>query len=150
MVDAWRSKKASLPKPVAIAIDWALTIVGAVLVVLALKTWVITPYRIPSASMEPTLRCARPTAGCSAHFSDRGLACRACYWFSGPERGDIVVFHAPKNACGVGGTFVKRLIGLPGETVAERDGRVFVDGRPLREPYEQARRRDSRSGVWHG
>jgi len=147
MVDAWRSRKAALPKPVAIALDWAVTIVGAVVIVLALKTWVITPYRIPSPSMEPALHCARPTAGCLAHFSDRGLACRACYWFSDPERGDIVVFHAPRNACGVGGTFVKRLIGLPGETVAERDGRVFVDGKPLVERY--VRYRDHRTAVWH-
>jgi len=147
MIDAWHSRKAALPKPVAIAVDWAATIVGAVVVVLALKTWVITPYRIPSPSMEPALHCARPTAGCVAHFSDRGLACRACYWFSDPERGDIVVFHAPKNACGVGGTFVKRLIGLPGETVAERNGRIFVDGKPLVEPY--VKYRDHRTGVWH-
>jgi signal peptidase I len=147
MIDAWRSRKAALPKPVAIALDWAATIVGAVVVVLALKIWVVTPYRIPSPSMEPTLHCARPTAGCLAHFSDRGLACRACYWFSDPERGDIVVFHAPKNACGVGGTFVKRLIGLPGETVTERDGRVFVDGKPLVERYVMFR--DHRTAVWH-
>ena len=147
MIDAWRSRKAALPKPVAIALDWAVTIVGAVVIVLALKTWVITPYRIPSPSMEPALHCARPTAGCLAHFSDRGLACRACYWFSDPERGDIVVFHAPKDACGVGGTFVKRLIGLPGETVAERDGRVFVDGKPLVERY--VKYRDHRTAVWH-
>ena len=147
MIDAWCSRKAALPKPVAIAVDWAVTIVGAVVVVLALKTWVITPYRIPSPSMEPALHCARPTPGCLAHFSDRGLACRVCYWFSSPARGDIVVFHAPKDACGVGGTFVKRLIGLPGETVAERNGRVFVDGKSLVERY--VKYRDRRTGVWH-
>ena len=149
MIDAWRSRKASLPRPLAIAIDWAVTIVAAVLVVLGLKTWIVTPYRIPSPSMEPTLHCARPTAGCLAHFSDRGLACRACYWFSDPERGDIVVFHAPPRACGVGGTFVKRLIGLPGETVAERNGHVYVDGKPLAERYVPPEERDHRSAVWH-
>ena len=148
MINAWRSRKSSLPRPVAAAIDWAVTIVGAILVVLALKSWVITPYRIPSPSMEPTLHCARPTPGCGAHFSDRGLACRACYWFSNPGRGDIVVFHAPRNACGVGGTFVKRLIGLPGETVSERNGRVVVDGKLLVERYVQPKRRDHRTGTW--
>jgi len=147
MVDAYRSRRAAWPRPVAIAVDWAVTIVVAVAVVLAVKTWVITPYRIPSPSMEPALHCARPTPGCLAQFSDRGLACRACYWFSSPARGDIVVFHAPKDACGVGGTFVKRLVGLPGETVAERDGRVFVDGKPLVERY--VKYRDNRTGVWH-
>jgi len=149
MIDAYRFRRSAWPRPVAIAVDWAVTIVVAVAAVLALNTWVMTPYRIPSPSMEPALHCARPTAGCLAHFSDRGLACRACYWFSDPSRGDIVVFHAPKDACGVGGTFVKRLIGLPGETVAERNGRVFVDGKRLREPYVQAKGRDDRTGTWH-
>jgi signal peptidase I len=149
MFDAWRSRKASLPRPLAIAVDWAVTVGLAVAAVLALKAWIVTPYRIPSPSMEPTLHCARPTFGCLARFSDRGLACRVCYWFSSPARGDIVVFHAPPRACGVGGTFVKRLIGLPGETVAERDGRVSVNGKPLAEPYVKPTRRDHRTGTWH-
>ena len=70
-------------------------------------------------------------------------------WFSSPARGDIVVFHAPARACGVGGTFVKRLIGLPGETLAERDGRVYVDGRPLEERYVPPDERDRRTSTWH-
>jgi signal peptidase I len=141
---------AGLPRPLRIAIDWAVTIVGAVLVVLALKTYVVTPYRIPSASMETTLHCARPGNGCDAHFSDRVLACRICLDFSSPSRGDIVVFRTPpraKQTCGEGGTFVKRLIGLPGETVTERKGAVFVDGRRLAEPYVSYR--DRRTGTWH-
>jgi signal peptidase I len=148
MVDALRPKNSRLPRPLRIAIDWAVTIAVAVAVVLALKAWVVTPYRIPSASMERTLHCARPVAGCQARFSDRGLACRICYWFSGPSRGDIVVFEAPPRACDVGGTFVKRLIGLPGETVSERNGYVSIDGRPLREPYVDRSRRDHRTGRW--
>jgi signal peptidase I len=141
---------ASLPRPLRIAIDWAVTIAGAVLVVLALKTYVITPYRIPSASMEPALHCARPGSGCEAHFSDRVLACRICLDLSGPSRGDIIVFRAPPKAeqtCGEGGTFVKRLVGLPGETVTERKGTVIVDGRRLAEPY--VANHDRRTGTWH-
>ena len=137
-----------LPRPVRIATDWAVTILAAVAVVLALKTWIVTPCRIPSSSMEPTLHCARPSTGCRARFADRLLACRACYWFSSPTRGDIVVFTAPAHACGVGGTFVKRLIGLPGDTVVERRGRVYVDGKRLNEPYVQPGDRDDRSGTW--
>jgi signal peptidase I len=148
MINAWRMRKSRLPRPLRIAIDWAVTIVGAIVVVLALKAWVVTPYRIPSASMERTLHCARPGVGCQARFSDRGLACRLCYWFSSPSRGDIVVFEAPPRACGVGGTFVKRLIGLPGETVSERDGYVYVNARPLRESYVEPSRRDHRTGRW--
>ena len=95
------------------------TIVGAVLIVLAIKQWVINPYRIPTSSMEPTLLCAGPGSGCTARFSDRVLANRFIYHFTDPARGDIVVFDTPAEArreCGVRGTFVKRIVGLPGET----------------------------------
>ena len=49
-----------LPRAWRIAIDWVVTIVGAIAIVLAIKAWVVNPYRIPSSSMEPTLHCARP------------------------------------------------------------------------------------------
>jgi signal peptidase I len=121
------------------------TILGAIAIVLAIKAWIVNPYRIPSSSMEPTLHCARPAPGCEARFSDRVLACRFCYWFWSPKRGDIVVFKTPPLAavkCGEGGTFVKRLIGLPGETWSEKDGYVYINGKKLNEPYIQADRRD--------
>jgi signal peptidase I len=140
-----------LPRPWRIAIDWAATIIGAILIVLALKQWVVNPYRIPSSSMEPTLHCARPGLGCEAHFSDRVLACRICLDFSTPSRGDIIVFKTPPEAaikCGEGGTFVKRLIGMPGETVEERNGQVYVNGRHLKESYIQEGRRDNQTGKW--
>src|SRR5579864_2130165 len=99
MVDVlMRKRLARLPRPVRIAIDWALTIVVAVVVVLALKAYVVAPYRIPTSSMEPTLHCARPGDGCLAHFSDRVLACRICLDFSSPSRGDIIVFKTPPEA----------------------------------------------------
>src|SRR5205814_4302932 len=63
----------NLPRGWRIAIDWVVTIVGAVAIVFAIKAWVINPYRIPSSSMEPTLHCARPGSGCEARFSDRVL-----------------------------------------------------------------------------
>jgi signal peptidase I len=134
-----------LPREVRVVLDWILTIGGAVLIVLALKAWVVNPYRIPSSSMEPTLHCARPATGCEAHFSDRVLANRLVYHFREPRRGEIVVFKTPPLArlrCGAGGTFVKRLIGLPGEHLSERNGYVYVDGKRLAEPYIHADRRD--------
>jgi signal peptidase I len=128
-----------LPRSVRVTIDWLVTIVGAILIVLAIKQWVINPYRIPSSSMEPTLHCARPAQGCEAHFSDRVLACRICYDIGGPKRGDIVVFNTPPKAqiaCGSGGVFVKRLIGLPGETIHEdAQAHIFINGNALNEPY---------------
>jgi signal peptidase I len=134
-----------LPRPWQITIEWLVTIVVAILLVLAIKQWVVNPYRIPSSSMEPTLHCARPADGCEAGFSDRVLACRICYLLGEPARGDIVVFHTPPLAaarCGAGGTYVKRLVGLPGELWEERGGYVFIDGRKLDEPYVRSARRD--------
>ena len=142
-----------LPHGVRVVLDWILTIGGAILIVLALKAWVVNPYRIPSSSMEPTLHCARPANGCVARFSDRVLANRFIYHFRSPKRGEIIVFKTPgdKPVCSdgkVGETFVKRLIGLPGETVTERNGSIYIDGKLLLEPYIQAERRDHMNGTW--
>jgi signal peptidase I len=141
-----------LPHGWRVTIDWVVTIVGAVAIVLAIKAWVVNPYRIPSSSMEPTLHCAVPADGCEARFSDRVLANRFIYHFTDPERGDIVVFETPLAAqqqCGAGGTFVKRLIGLPGERVELRPERglnyVYINGRKLDESdYISDNRRDQR------
>ncbi len=131
-----------LPDPIRVVVDWIVTIVGAVAIVLLVKAYVVNPYRIPSSSMEPTLHCAQPASGCEARFSDRVLANRFIYHLRDPQRGEIVVFETPDAArlkCGAGGTFVKRVIGLPGETVEVKlergDGYVFVNGRKLDESY---------------
>ncbi len=140
-----------LPHGWRVTIDWVVTIAGAIAIVLAIKAWVVNPYRIPSSSMEPTLHCARPANGCEARFSDRVLANRFIYRFRDPKRGEIVVFETPPAArqrCGAGGTFVKRLIGLPGDRIELRNIRgssyVFVNGKQLDEPYIQPNRRDTR------
>ena len=143
-----------LPRGLRITIDWLLTIAGALLIVIAVKQWVVNPYRIPSSSMEPTLHCARPAQGCEASLSDRVLACRFCFRLSGPKRGDIIVFEAPPPArqVGEGTTFVKRLIGLPGDTVHEdRSGFISIDGKKLTEPYlaPAARADDVRTNPGH-
>ena len=115
-----------LPDPWRKIFDWAVTVAVAIGFVLAFEAEVAKPYRIPSASMENTLHCARPGYGCEASTSDRVLVNRLAYDFGSPQRNQIVVFRAPAkaNVCkaGDGGTtFVKRLIGLPGETVREDD-----------------------------
>ena len=124
------------------AFDWVLTIAVAIAVVLVFEAEVAKPYRVPSGSMEPTLHCARPADDCEARFSDRVIACEVCYRFGAPHRGQIVVFRAPPTAttaCPPGGTFVKRLIGLPGDTVHEAtNGSIWIDGRRLAEPYVAA------------
>ena len=136
-----------LPRQWRIAIDWAITILGAVAIVLAIKAYVVNPYRIPSSSMEPTLHCARPGSGCESRFSDRVLANRFIYHFRDPKRGEIVVFKTPpaaQVACtsgdrsGGGETFVKRLIALPGDRWREQNGFIYINGKKLDEPYVEA------------
>jgi signal peptidase I len=140
---------ATLPAPWRTIVDWVVTIAIAVAAVIAIKLWIVNPYRIPSSSMEATLHCARPAPGCLARFSDRVLANRFIYHFKDPDRKDIVVFDTPERAvvaCALGEktTFVKRLIGLPGDRVEQRQGVVFVNGQPLDEPYIEPERRGGR------
>ena len=117
---------------------------------LVFEAEVAKPYRIPSSSMEPTLHCARPSAWCEARFSDRVIVNRLAYRFGSPKRGDIVVFNAPAAAaaaCSEGGTFVKRLIGLPGDTVSEAHGVISINGQRL--ARELCPRREGRHDRRH-
>lgn len=91
------------------------------MVAVMLRLFVWQPYVISSGSMEPTLRSG-----------DRILVNRLASRYAAPARGDIVVFAYPKNPAR---TFVKRVIGLEGETVELRDNQVFINGRLLNEPY---------------
>jgi signal peptidase I len=140
-----------LPTPLRALIDWGLTITLAAVAVLVFQAEVAKPYRIPSASMEPTLHCAKPASGCRSRVSDRVIANRLVYRFHEPRRGDIIVFKAPDQveaACDAGGTFIKRVVGLPGEKVSMRNGYVFINGVRLDEPYLQPDYRGRESGGW--
>ena len=140
-----------LPRPLRTLVDWCLTITLAVVGVLAFQAEVAKPFRIPTGSMEPTLHCGGSGDGCRARLSDRVLANRIVYRLHAPERGDIVVFETPdaaRSACGTGGTFVKRIVGLPGERISMRDGVVLVDGVRLPEPYLRASHRGRETGEW--
>jgi len=154
-----------LPQPWRRVADWFLTIGLAIAFVLTFEANVAQPFRIPSSSMENGLNCAKPAYGCRGSSDDRVLALRLEYDFESPQRGQIVVFTAPRTAAkcaaGDGGTtFVKRIIGLPGETVRE-DGHGFIWIREpgtakwteLREPYVDPayRRSDAEhfDKTWH-
>lgn len=132
-------------------VEWVVTLAVAAVVVLAVEVEVAQPFRVPTSSMEPTLRCARPGVGCTASLNDRVIVAKIVYRFRNPERGEIAVFHAPAEAklrCSEGGTYLKRVIGLPGEQVSERDGFFYVDGRKLDEPYVTQYDRDSVTKTW--
>jgi signal peptidase I len=83
-------------------------------------------FTVPANAMDPTMRSGDHVA--------------VFRWFSTPGRKDIVVFFANSQAgCGTSRANVERVIGLPGETVEERNGFVSVDGRPLAESYVKLR-----------
>jgi signal peptidase I len=142
-----------IPQPWRTIVDWLVTIAVAVAFVLAFQAEVAKPYRIPSSSMEPTLHCAKPGAFCEGRFDDRIIVNRLAYRLGEPERGQIVVFTSPRAAdrCGRqegGATFVKRIVGLPGELVSERGGVLYINGERLVEPYLDSTRRGHASGSW--
>jgi signal peptidase I len=120
----------------------------AIVVAVVIKTFVAQAFFIPSVSMVPQLQ-----------VDDRVVVSKLAYRLHSPRRGDIIVFNAPPQeqqpqptshnivvrifrsvAEGVGVVqdrteFIKRVIGLPGETIEGRDGRVYVNGQALQEPY---------------
>ncbi|MFL5969543.1 MAG: signal peptidase I, partial [Gaiellaceae bacterium] len=132
-------------------LEWVVTLAVAAIVVLAVEAKVAQPFRVPTASMEPTLQCARPGIGCTGRFNDRVIVAKAVYAFRDPKRFEIAVFHAPgaaKLKCDEGGTFLKRVIGLPGEKVSEKAGFFYIDGKKLEEPYLSFYTRDGATQAW--
>ena len=93
----------------------------AFLLAQGIKTFIVQPYIIPTGSMIPTIE-----------LKDRILAEKISYRFREPKVGEIVVFDDPT---GQHPKLIKRIIALGGQTVDIRDGKVFVDGNELSEPY---------------
>lgn len=106
-------------------ISWIQIIVAAVIIALVLNNFIIANSRVPTGSMETTIMS-----------KSRVIGSRLSYINSDPERGDVVIFHFPDDPTGKT-YYVKRIIGLPGETVDIVDGKVYIDGSdtPLEEPY---------------
>ncbi len=104
-----------------------IVVVVALAAALILRTFVVQTFYIPSGSMEPTLQ-----------IGDRILVDKLAYHLHGVDRGNIVVFRRPANEdCGGApvADLVKRVIGLPGETISLSKGHVFIDGKPLDESW---------------
>ncbi len=96
------------------------TILPALVIAILIHLFLIQPTRVYGQSMEPTL-----------HSEDRVLLDKITYHFRPPQRGDVVVLILRQDYPHL----IKRIVGLPGETIAIHDGRVFIDGKPLKEPY---------------
>jgi signal peptidase I len=132
-----------------LVVETAILAITAIVIAVLLRAFVAQAFRIPSSSMEPQLQ-----------VGDRVVVSRLAYDLHEPRRGDIVVFDCPPGAgCLEEGDrglparaldtvlealllrqpgveeFIKRVVALPGETVEGREGRVWIDGAPLVEPY---------------
>ena|SRR5579884_2207415 len=132
-------------------VEWIVTLAVAAIVVLAVEAEVAQPFRVPTSSMEPTLQCAKPGEGCTGSLNDRVIVAKIVYRFRDPHRFEIAVFHAPpaaKARCDEGGTFLKRVIGLPGDRVSEKNGFFYVNGKKLHEPYLSSDQRDAVTHTW--
>jgi signal peptidase I len=107
-------------------VEWVAIIAVALIVAVLIKTFLFQAFYIPSGSMEPTLRPG-----------DRVLVNKLSYDLHSIHRGDIVVFKRPPSEANDPAIkdLIKRVIGLPGDTIEERDGHVFINGNPLKESY---------------
>lgn len=96
------------------------TLILTLVIFLLIRT-VVQNFRIDGDSMEPNF-----------HDGQYLIINKLAYRFGKPQRGDVIVFQFPRDPSR---DFIKRVIGLPGETVEVRRGQVFIDGIPLEEPY---------------
>ena len=101
--------------------EWAIVLVLALLAAFIIRTFVFQTFYIPSGSMEPTLQ-----------VGDRIIVSKLSYDIHDPHRGDIIVFHAPAREATVCADpsikdLVKRIIGMPGETISSKSRSVWVE-----------------------
>lgn len=103
--------------------SWIKIILIAVVIAFVINNFIIINANVPTGSMEKTIIP-----------EDRMIGLRTAYWFSNPERGDIVIFKFPDDESE---TFVKRVIGLPGEKVVIKDAKIYINDseEPLKEDY---------------
>jgi signal peptidase I len=106
------------------AVEWVVIAGGALLVAFLIKTFLLQAFYIPSLSMAPTLE-----------VNDRVLVNKLSYDLHDVNRGDLVVFESPPNEGTETKDLIKRVIGLPGETVESKDGHIVINGQILDEPY---------------
>lgn len=98
----------------------------SVTLALGIRTFIAKARHIPSGSMEPTLQ-----------INDRLVVDKLSYDFAPPQRGDIIVFNSTASLSqqNFKDAFIKRVVGLPGETIEIKNGQVYVNGSALNEPY---------------
>jgi signal peptidase I len=106
------------------------TILPAILIALLINVFVGQATRVEGQSMEPNL-----------HSNQRLVVEKLSYRFHGPQRFDVVVIKVPSQGDEL---LIKRIVGLPGETVEIHDGQVYIDGQLLNEPFTDEQTRPGR------
>ena len=99
--------------------EWIKALLIAVALAVIIRYFLLAPIVVDGYSMMPTL-----------HDQDRMIVNKISYTFGEPDRFDIVVFHAPEQK-----DYIKRIIGLPGDTVEYVDDVLYINGEPIDEPY---------------
>lgn len=103
-------------------------------VILHVSELIVRPFHIPTHSMEPTIRGDSPADSLQKYRGDTVLVEMFAYWFSKPQRGDLVVFTTEGLRMTHGTHLLKRVAGLPGEKIAIRNGKLLVNGSAITEP----------------
>jgi signal peptidase I len=117
-----KGKKSSRKKQ---GYEWLVLVAASLAVALFVRGFLIQAFYIPSESMVPTLV-----------KNDRVLVNKLSYKLHDVHRGDVVVFTAPPGAATAQvKDLIKRVVGLPGETIEGRNGSIFINSKPLDEPY---------------
>lgn len=104
--------------------EWVVVLVGAVVLALVVRAFVLQAFSIPSESMETTLL-----------VGDHVVVDKLAYRLGDIDRFDVVVFDKPPELTSSYDELIKRVIGLPGDTVEGREGAVWINGAPIDEPY---------------
>lgn len=117
----------AVPDP--IVVEYARSFFPVLLIVLVLRSFIVEPFRIPSESMLPTLHVGDFIVVSKFAYGVRLPVTDTLVVDTGqPERGDVVVFRYPRKPSI---NYIKRIVGLPGDTVAYYNRRVFINAKPL-------------------
>lgn len=99
--------------------EWVKALIIAGILALIIRTFLFEPYVVNGTSMMPTLE-----------DGEKLIVNKMTYYFNEPERGDIIVFQATENY-----KYIKRVIAVEGETVSVKDDQLYINGKPVDEPY---------------
>lgn len=110
--------------------DWVKALLAAFVLAFIVRTFLFAPIIVDGPSMQPTL-----------HDRDQLIVNKFIYKIDEPERFDIVVFEASKQK-----DFIKRVIGLPGEYIEEKNDTLYIDGKEIAEPFLQQQKKQLKPG----